>query len=195
MYAHNACIPVHWTHSHCTRMRSLLSHGFQQLLRSISPPFCAVEPRAGFWAMSQQTASHLVCTELWTPQGENWFLVQEPSVFLCSRFCLCWVGPFVGNRASIVTNHFLALVTTVTGIGAPIPPSPPPPPVFPVRSCAEFWLILDCLEGSCIFANTDSLLPFPLVWRATAVWRQPCSPGYNIKSPGQPPFLGIGPSV
>jgi hypothetical protein len=140
MYAHNACIPVHWTHSHCTRMRSLLSHGFQQLLRSISPPFCAVEPRAGFWAMSQQTASHLVCTELWTPQGENWFLVQEPSVFLCSRFCLCWVGPFVGNRASIVTNHFLALVTTVTGIGAPIPPPPPPPP--PSISCSVMCWIL-----------------------------------------------------
>ena len=121
MCAHNACIPEHCAHSHGARMRSLLSLSFHQLRRSISLPFCAVEPGAGLWAVSQQTASHLVYTELWTPQGENQSLVQEPSVFLCSRFRVCWIGPFVGNRASIVTDHFLALVTTVTGIGVPIP--------------------------------------------------------------------------
>ena len=50
----------------------LLAHSFQQLLRSINlPPFCAVEPGAGFWALGQQTVSHLVCSELRTPQGEN----------------------------------------------------------------------------------------------------------------------------
>lgn len=96
MSAHNACIPVPCTHSHRTRRRSLLSHSFLQLLRSISLPFCAVEPGAGFWAVSQRTALHLVCTELWTPQGGKPILgpralcVSLLKVLSVLGWTLCW---------------------------------------------------------------------------------------------------------
>lgn len=48
MNAHNACIPVPCTHSHRTRMRSLLSHSFLQLLRSISLPSVLWNLELGF---------------------------------------------------------------------------------------------------------------------------------------------------